>query len=247
MMNPKMKAANSNIILTFNQETNTFFFSSIIILLFLFSFNLKSFGQEIKLDTIFKIHKKSNWKISIETISFEEFDAMYNPPPPTVEKLNWNPPLILAQKTIEFSETIALKDSCCFLNGKNTTIKLCNSKPEDNRKISSFELIDIQNDFLIFMKSGYESRSFISFNPTTKSYFYTQNSPTFINKYTVYSYGNYYGEGEFDIQNINQNLYFGFDTFNWDLSDLYRKDNVFYLELTNNTFYGTRKYFKLTI
>ncbi|CAM1374588.1 hypothetical protein [Tenacibaculum xiamenense] len=247
MIKYKMKTANSNIILKLGQPTKSFFFSVITIVLFLFSFHLKVLGQETKLDTIFKIHKNSNWKISIETISFEEFNAIYKPPPPTVEKMNWNPSLILAQKVKNFSKTIVLKDSCCFLNTKNKTIKLCNSKPEDDRKISNFELIDIHNDFLIFMQSGYEWWNFIGFNPTTKSYFYTQNDPIFINKHTIYSYGNYYGEGQFDIQNLNKNLYFAFDTFNWELSALCKEENVFYLKLTNNTYDRIQKYFKLTI
>jgi hypothetical protein len=125
-------------------------------------------------------------------------------------------------------------------------IKLYKRRPLDHRQQSGFKLSDINNDYLIFIESGYEWRNFIAFNPSTKEYFETQNAPIFINKNIIYSYGNYYAEGQFQIFDKKHNRYYGFETYNWELSNLYRDNNTFFIELTSNASFKKKKYLRLT-
>ncbi len=213
--------------------------SQIIILLFI---NVTIYSQSKHLSFL-TIDKKSNWNIVVDTISKSKFDTAKMLTNNKDNKTDWD--FVLKSKATAYPESIQLNDSCCILTGLDKTIRLCKKRPENDRKWSNFSLYDVTNDYLIFIESGYEWWDFIAFNPLTKEYFFTQHIPIFINENIIYSYGNYYAEGQFQIFDRKYKKYYGFDTFNWELSKLYIEDSVFYIELTSNKSFKEKKYLKL--
>ncbi len=201
--------------------------------------------SQSKYPSFLTIHKNSNWNIKVDTISESKFDyskvQKYNP---QESKINWDS--ILKLKAMEFPESISLTDSCAILNGFNKKIQLCQRRPPNERQWTDFKLFDIKNDYLTFNKSGYEWWNIISFNPSTRKYYSTFHLPVFINSDLVYSYGNYYAEGQFQIIDNKNNRYFGFETFNWELTKLYKIDTLFYIELINNKSRSKKRYLRLT-
>jgi hypothetical protein len=55
-----------------------------------------------------------------------------------------------------------------------------------------------------------------------------------VNDSIIYTSGNYYSEGGFQFMQITGDLYFGFETYNWELRECYRVNNVFYFYFKSN-------------
>jgi hypothetical protein len=138
---------------------------------------------------------------------------------------------VLSEK---FKNVIILADSCCILKGQDKDLKVCRRRPRDDHGWTGYDGIDYVHGFLILREWGYESWSYISFNPITKQYIYTSNEPCFIDNNLVFSAGNYYAEGQFQIIDIEGRRYFGFDCYEWELTGFYQEGTKFFMEFTQN-------------
>jgi hypothetical protein len=186
------------------------------------------------------VHEGSNWNLKIDSITDKEFDQdkkqVYHD-----KKLNGDSLLtVFAEK---FKDVIILTDSCCILKGLDEDVKVCRRQPNNDREWTGYEGIDYDHGFLILMESGYESWSFISFNPITRQCTYTSNEPFFIDNNLIYSADNYYAEGQFQIINLKENKHFGFESFNWELTGSYRQENSILMEFTSHM---NKKYLRVT-
>jgi hypothetical protein len=197
------------------------------------------------------VNEESNWAIRIDTVSDTLFDKTkaFHHSEPRVNKDS-----LLKSIAVEFPDRVVLKDSCVILKavdkeGADKDIVICRRKATNDVTAEDYHVHGFMNDFLVVMKMGYESWSFVAFNPATRKYFSTFNEPVFIDDSkdngVVYSYGNYYAEGQFEIMDLGRKRYFGFETFNWELSGLYREGSKFYLEFTSNYGPKTSKYLRL--
>lgn len=216
----------------------------IISLLFFLTINILVYSQS-EYPLSLTIHKNSNWDVKVDTIKETKFDhtkiSIYQK---RERKVNFDS--IFRSKVKAFPQSISLTDSCYVLKGLEKDIKLCRGKPSVEKHWSDFKLIDIKNDYFIFYEYGYEWWNIISFKPSTREYYATFHPPIFISDDLVYSFGNYYAEGQFQIIDNKNNRYFGFETFNWELIGLYRIDKTFYVEFANNAFRKNKKYLSIT-
>lgn len=191
------------------------------------------------------INEESNLKVKIDTINKELFNNLKvsRPMPDYYTK---NSDSLLKVTLIKYSNVLTYIDTCLVFSVKKGKLSLCKYIPEPYSKNQmDFRLSGLESDYLVFEKSGYEWWEYLSFNPITKTYFYTSKYPHFISKNLVFSYGNYYGEGQFEIFDIRENTRFSFDSFNWQLVKLYRLDNEFYLEFGSNISISENKYIKI--
>lgn len=214
-----------------------------ICICFFISMNFSIYSQS-KYSLKLKIHEQTNWQVIFDTIPASQFDNSKQ------SELSYGTAIeqhdsILKSITREFPKTIMQKDSCLVLRGVDRDLKLCKTKPFEVRKSTDYRLFNIKDQFLIFEQVGYESQRFVTFNPTTQEYFITAHLPIFINKNLVYSFGNYYTEGQFQIINNKNNKYFGFETFNWKLTRFYKSDNTFIIELISNHSAKEKKYLRI--
>ncbi|SEB84671.1 hypothetical protein SAMN04489761_1940 [Tenacibaculum sp. MAR_2009_124] len=225
------------------KTTSSSFYISIILVL---TISLKTHSQT-EIDSILKIHENSNWKVSIDSITAEEFKTIYAPPPPTEEPLDWNPTSTLQQKITEFPKSIIIEDSCCTLKAIDKDIKLCNLKDKYSRKRSSFNLQEIQGDYLVFKEFNNGKHTYIGYNPETKLHFYSLNYPILLNENTMYSFSKRLKKAQFEIYHIEQDLYFGFHCSDWEVLDVFEKQNIFYINLSYNKWPSKFKFLKLKL
>lgn len=188
-----------------------------------------------------QIDKKSNWNIKIDTIS--EIEGKKTKPLIYQENQIDSDSLLRSIST-KFPKNIIRKDSCLVLIGENSPIEICITKPKDEKSWGGFRAYNFINGYLILSIVGYESEEYLCFNPISKKYFYSTNVPIFINNEIVYSYGNYYGDGQFQIFDLEKNIFFGFELFDWELTKFYKEGSQFYFELVSR-FKKTKKYLKL--
>lgn len=186
------------------------------------------------------VHQESNWTPQIDSINEVEFaqEKKYK-----FQEQDIDGDSLVNVLSTKFKNAIALTDSCCTLKGFDKDLKVCRKKAGDSREWSNYEGIGYENGYLIILKSGYEWWDYISFNPITKKYFYTSNLPHFTNDSLIYSAGNYYAEGQFQIIDTKQNKYFGFESFNWELKGFYREKESFFLEFESSS---NKRYLKVT-
>lgn len=183
------------------------------------------------------IREGSNWTIKVDSIPKELFDKTRTL---RYRENRINKDSLLRAKTEEFPDRIVWIDSCLILKSIDGDIRLCNHKPKDEKAWTGFEAYGVTKDYLVVMQSGYESWSYISFNTTTRKSFHTSNEPIFIDNGLIYSYGNYYSHGQFQVIDTNRDRHFGFDTFDWELIALYHDKASFFLEFTPK--WGPKEY-----
>jgi hypothetical protein len=198
-----------------------------------------------------RVYERSNWIIRIDTISdtlFNKTKALRHSEAPV------NKDSLLKSIAGQFPDRIILRDSCCILKavdeeGVDKDIHICRREATNDFTGQGYQVHGFMNGFLVIMEMGYEDWSFVAFNPATRKYFSTFNEPVFIDDSkdngVVYSYGNYYNEGQFEIKDLRRKRYFGFETFHWELSGLYLEGTKFYMEFTSNHRSKIRKYLRL--
>jgi len=135
----------------------------------------------------------------------------------------------------KYPEAFQETDSCLTLNGKEKQILICNNRDQhDIQNWSEYNFSDYQKGYLVVEKDGYEQWEYILFNPKTKVLKSVSNAPVFINNSIIYTSGNYYSEGGFQYIQLTGDLYFGFETYGWELRECYRVKNVFYFYFKSN-------------
>jgi hypothetical protein len=138
------------------------------------------------------IHEGSNWNLKIDSVTDKEFDQTKKE---VYREKKINGDSLISIFSEKFKDVIILSDSCCILKGLDKELKACRKKPSNDREWTGYHGMDYDHGFLILMEWGYESWSYISFNPITRQYIYTSNEPRFIENNLIYSAGNYYAEG----------------------------------------------------
>jgi hypothetical protein len=187
------------------------------------------------------VHEGSNWNLEIDSVTENEFDQ--NKKEIHHEDKAKGDSLIITFSE-RFKNEIILTDSCCILKGLDKYLKVCRRRPTNDREWTGYDGVDYDHGFLILMEWGYESWSYISFNPVTRQYIYTSNEPRFIDNNLIYAAGNYYAEGQFQIANLKEHKYFGFEAFNWELTAFYRQESSILMEFTSRT---KKKYLRVTL
>lgn len=180
-----------------------------------------------------KIHviDNSTWKLTLDTITATEFDKTKALGPLTRQT---NSDSLLNVLTTRHPNAITRSDSCCTLLARDTVLRLCHKIAAEFKGSTGFKAIGIDHGFLLLEDWGYETWSFTGFNPQTRQYFLLFDEPRFIGSEFVYSAGNYYGEGQFQIWNLKTNKMYGFVLYNWELTAFYRNDNSILFELTSS-------------
>jgi hypothetical protein len=186
-----------------------------------------------------RIHEESNWDLKIDSVTENEFDQLKKEP---FWRRKINGDSLIARFAKKFSNVIVLTDSCCILKGQDKDLEVCRRRLSDDRGWADYDGIDYDHGFLILMESGYESWSYISFNPITRQHIYTSNEPRFIDNNLIFAAGNYYAEAQFQISDLAEGRYFGFECYNWELTAFYREGTRFFLEFTQNWRPKERKY-----
>ncbi|MEP1487345.1 MAG: hypothetical protein ABJK28_02840 [Algibacter sp.] len=193
------------------------------------------------------VDKNSNLQVKIDTISKETFNKL-EVSRPIADYYTKNSDSLLKVTLIKYSNVLTYIDTCLVFIVKKGKLSLCKYIPEPySKNQTDFKLAGIENDYLVFEQIGYEQVEYLSYNPNTKMYFYTSKYPHFISKNLVFSYGNYYGEGQFEIFDIEENKRFSFDSFNWLLVKLYIINNEFYIEFSSNFSIRENKYIKISL
>jgi hypothetical protein len=186
------------------------------------------------------VHEGSNWKIKIDSVTDKDFDQGRKE---KHQEKKVNGDSLISTFPEKFKNIIVLTDSCCILKGLDKDLKVCRRRPGNDREWTGYDGVDYDRGFLILMEWGYETWSYISFNPITRQYIYTSNEPRFIDNNLIYSAGNYYAEGQFQIANLEEDKYFGFEAFNWELTGFYRYESSILMEFTSRK---KKKYLKAT-
>jgi hypothetical protein len=186
------------------------------------------------------LREGSNWNLRVDSVTNTEFDQSKRE---VYREMKINGDSLIGALSKMFKETIALTDSCCIFKGWDKDLKMCRRRPANEKEWTGFDAVDYDHGYLVVMESGYESWSYISFNPITRRYVYTSNEPRFITDDLIYSAGNYYTEGEFQINDVKQNKYFGFDSFGWELTGFYRQENSILMEFSSPE---NKKYLKVS-
>ncbi|MEP5339560.1 MAG: hypothetical protein ABJL44_20170 [Algibacter sp.] len=193
------------------------------------------------------VDKNSNLQVKIDTISKETFNKL-EVSRPIADYYTKNSDSLLKVTLVKYSNVLTYIDTCLVFIVKKGKLSLCKYIPEPySKNQTDFKLAGIENDYLVFEQIGYEQVEYLSYNPNTKMYFYTSKYPHFISKNLVFSYGNYYGEGQFEIFDIEENKRFSFDSFNWLLVKLYIINNEFYIEFSSNFSIRENKYIKISL
>jgi len=194
----------------------------IITLIFVFLINAVGVSQsQFKLS----IAKTSNLKVKIDTILAKDFDT---------SKVSTNVPSYLVKDARELlksnlkkhKKSLVQKDSCIVLRSIKKDIKLCNNDlSKKDKSSSSNTFLGFQHGYLVFLTEGYE-------------YWYFN--------FLVFSYGNCYGEGQFEILDLKSNSHFSLDSFNWSVTNFYRIDNKCFMEFTSNQDFKIKKFLRIT-
>jgi hypothetical protein len=136
---------------------------------------------------------------------------------------------------LEYPEAFQQKDSCLTLNGTDKQLLICNNRNQnDIQAWSVYSFSDYTKGYLVVEHNGYEQWEYVLFNPETRIYKVAHYPPVFLNDSIFYTSGNYYSEGGFQYMQTNSNLYFGFETYDWELLECYRVKNVFYFHFKSN-------------
>lgn len=186
------------------------------------------------------ISNKSNWKLKVDSITSSEFDESQ------VEKYQEEEidgDSLLSALALKFNDAIMLTDSCCVFRCQDQEVKTCQRRSGNERQWTAFKGIGYDQGYVIIVELGYETWEYSCFNPVTRQHFYTANRPHFINGDMVYAAGNYYMEGQVEILKPSENKYFGFDTFNWELTGSYLNKNSVYLQFSRRK---EKKYLRVT-
>jgi hypothetical protein len=186
------------------------------------------------------LREGSNWNLKVDSVADAEFDQSKSE---VYREMKTNGDSLLGAFSEMFKETITLTDSCCIFKGWDKDLKMCRRRPVNEKEWIGFDAVDYNHGYLVVMEWAYESWSYISFNPTTRRYVYTSNEPRFITDDLIYAAGNYYTEGEFQISDLKQNKYFGFDSFNWQLTGFYRQENSILMEFSSRK---NKKYLRVS-
>lgn len=214
-----------------------------VLLLFM---NFYSEAQS-KYEFRFKIIESSNLSVKVDTINKEVFNNFHkeNPLPDYFIK---DSDSLLKALVSENINILKLKDTCLVFITKEEEEQLCKYIPDPySKNQTDFKLIGHKKEYLIFEKSGYEWWEYFCFNLKTQQGFYTMNLPIFNSDVEIFSYGNYYLEGQFEILDIENEKYYGFDCYNWELTDLYKIEETFYLKFKSNDKVHEEKFIKIEV
>jgi len=135
---------------------------------------------------------------------------------------------------LKYPQAFLQMNSCLSLFCTDTTFKICNQKEDNIKSETSYRFVDYQYGYLIVEHTGYEQWEFVLFNPKSRVLKLTNNLPYFANDSIVSSSGNYSGDGNFQLMQTNGNLYFGFESYDWEINECYRINKKFYLILYAN-------------
>ena len=135
----------------------------------------------------------------------------------------------------KYPEAFQETDSCLILTGKEKQLLICNNRDQhDIQNRSEYNFSDYRKGYLVVEKDGYEQWEYVLFNPKTRVHKSVHYPPVFINNSIIYTSGNYYSEGGFQYIQLTGDLYFGFETYGWELRECYRVKNVFYFYFKSN-------------
>ncbi len=213
--------------------------------IFIFCVNLFTIAQS-KYDFNLKVLEKSNILVKVDTIDQDIFSKSLkkNPLPDYFIK---DSDSILKLILFKHKDVLTLNDTCLVFKTTNKEKKLCKYTSQTAFKnYKDFKLIGQKSNYLIFENIGYEWWEFFCYNPKTKKSFTTMDAPLFISKNLVFSYGNYYLEGQFEILDLDMNKYYGFITYNWELIELNRINKSFYLKFKSNDEENDNRFIKIT-
>jgi len=187
-----------------------------------------------KIDTIsLKYFKKaiSNGIQSVErpwpnTNNIDSIKNVYE----TKEKLNEiRMDSIVKSLSKKLSNSFYHTDTTLVLFGVDSTIMVNKRSIYGDQEGTNFKIVDFKNGYLVIYQIGYEWWNYILFNPKTRNFQTILDEPYFINNEIIYSSGNYYGEGQFQLKGLkDKNIYFGLFC-SWEIKECYRVKNVFYL------------------
>ena len=139
----------------------------------------------------------------------------------------------------------SISDSCIVITHRGNDLKLCNRKNEsDERNNERFRILDYKCENVIIQNEGYEWRRYVVVN--NANYFILPDAPLFIDCNRIYSYGNYYAEGQFKYWDMASGKSMGFDTLNYSLKSCYRDGEMFYIAFTSSDD-SEKKFIELTI
>jgi hypothetical protein len=190
----------------------------------------------------FRVHvtENSTWKLTLDTITATEFGKTKGLLP---QNRKTNSDSLLNMLAKQYPQAITLADSCCTLHARDTVLQVCLKRPPANDRLwTGFKAIGIEQGFLLLGHFGYESWGYMGFNPETRQYFLLPDEPRFIGTEFVYSAGNYYMEGQFQIWNLKTNKMYAFFLYNWELTASYHNENSIFFELKSGT---EKKYLRL--
>jgi hypothetical protein len=226
----------------------------LFLLLLGFFFYQDSFSQ--RLDFKISFHHENTFIPKIDTIDYQSFEKikaigfqsvpLSATPGQNIDSLVEAIDYTIRQNEIrmdsvvkvlkhKYSAALQQKDSCLTLNGIDNQILICNNRNQnDNQAWSSYKFSDYQKGYIVVEHDGYEQWEYVLFNPKTRIYKSAHYSPVFVNDSIIYTSGNYYSEGGFQYMQLTSNLYFGFESYDWELRECYRVKNVFYFYFKSN-------------
>lgn len=143
-------------------------------------------------------------------------------------------------------KTLREGDSCVFIDNKSKTLQLCNKRGRTEKESEFYRFVGYECGYVIVLNGGYEWWKYILIEPITGNHYITFEKPIFIGCSYVYSFGNYYMEGAFKLNDLISNKSISYDSFNWILEKCLRSENSFYFEFSSNRNITNKKYLKLT-
>lgn len=192
------------------------------------------------------IWNHSNWEVEIDTIPESEFDTSkptFDPNAYQDKKSNYGS--TWKKVLADYPDEIVKSDSCCILKKVDGEIIMCNTYGDGEQSGSRYSLVGQKNQFVIFFKQGWEWYYYTLYNPTDRTAKGLAHRPIFLNDQIVFSFGNYYGEGQFDIYDLENNRFFGFDSFDWMLEKVYHDKNAFYFQFKSDQDFKSKRYLRI--
>ncbi|GEM_PF-4591928 len=214
---------------------------------FIFYFFVSTLIAQSEYELKLKVNEKSDLAVVVDTISEKKFNLFLRDNP-KLDFFTKNSDSLLKRVLFEYNNIIKIKDTCLVFKALESEEKLCKYIPEPfNKGFMNYEVMGQKKGFLVFEKTQYEWWEYFCFNPETQKSFYTKNYPIFISDKLVFSIGNYYLEGQFEILDLERNKKYSFDSFNWEIVRFYRVNKTFYLNFKNNHDNSESRYIKITL
>jgi len=189
-----------------------------------------------------KISDSTNLAYSIKNLTEEQFENSITDLTQEQHNYDLKPP---NDSLLNKLNNILVLDSCIMITERGKELKLCNKKGNCYKCGELFRVLDYNCDNLIIQNGGYEWWRYIIVSNT--DYFVLPDKPIFVDCKRVYSYGNYYTDGQFEYRDLSSKKKLHFDTFDWMIEFCYRMSNTFYFEFSSPNKIRERKFVALTI